>query len=185
MPILVSREASSSIRLIPPNNNGIINRSLFAIASQLTSLRHLNLRYLPRITDRGFVALIRRLPHLATLNLSHCPRLSSIALDTLSGSPDLCSSLRVLRLWDCKGASRLGVLRAAHRLGRRGRLELLDVRGCDAPSDDVLSVLNGHDGGNGHAHPWREHAPGILVRAGARTVVEKQSVVGELGEGMS
>jgi hypothetical protein len=41
------------------------------VASQLTSLRYLNMRYCPRITDATVLAFGRKIAGLYTLNLSH------------------------------------------------------------------------------------------------------------------
>lgn len=62
------------------------------VASQLTSLRYLNMRYCPRITDATVLAFGRKIAGLYTLNLSHVSmrisRLGTLALSRHSPPTD-------------------------------------------------------------------------------------------------
>jgi len=167
--MVMCRYSGSRDGCVPSTSPRLLGRTLLAIAYHLRELHHLNLRYLPRITDVGVEAIISSLHNLRSLNLSHCPRLTCAAVSKLGRNP--ACRMEVLRLWDCKAIQPGALLTLVGRLGNK--LREIDVRGCSVHPGMIHRALEKSSGAS-----WtmvEERGYGMMLRQGWLGE-EKQSV---------
>ena len=115
----------------------LTDKFVLEITKILPQLRHLQLRYLKRITDESLNAIALRLPELFSLDLSFCTKLSVGGLSELLLG---CRSLSELRLYSCAqlnvegatdgGNNNIGGGRQLAQAVRHSALVFLDLRRC-------------------------------------------------------
>lgn len=114
----------------------LLSSLVASIALYLPDLRHLNLRYCYKISDKAVEAICDSLVKLESLNLSQCVKISDAAIARIASSLVL---LQELRLWGC---SRLTADAVSLTIRCLPALKLLDIRSPEV-SKPVLGMSCG------------------------------------------
>mmetsp|Transcript_11790 Transcript_11790/g.13586 ORF Transcript_11790/g.13586 Transcript_11790/m.13586 type:complete len:523 (+) Transcript_11790:84-1652(+) len=115
-------------------DNGVI-----CLAENLLLLEHLDLNYVYQLTDKAIYAICARLSGLRSLNLTRCIEITPSAVVEAA---EVLNSLTELCLKGCRNFSDSSVQDITTAVvSREGRLYLLDMRDCDAVSQNAGNIL--------------------------------------------
>ena len=157
------------------------------LVEHVPQLRHLQMRYCKRLTDKGVQTLAARLCNLYTLDLGFCTLLTVDSLFHLLNVRR--DSLAELRLQNCRQLAigmqfrDTGTRRGLEKVeGSDGRLlanairshhpkhclSVLDVRGCGSPDSIYRNILGVHSeqAGNHRKQPFWDTDPFVIAMKG-------------------